>query len=220
MAEAIVYYTVWEDVHVPLDEKYIHALPTPIQKEILLYKQQGDINRLTAGKYLLRQLLKDIHESEVLLEAYEIDAMGKPFIAGSHPFNISHSGRVVACALLPAAGHIGIDVEKMREIEVTKFTRQFSPPEMMQILSSEDPEKKFFDYWTMKEAVMKADGRGMRIPLHSIRLQQDHATIDDTSTRWNVYPLELHETVKAHVCSEISLNTVHLKQIPIEELFI
>lgn len=219
MSKAIIYYTVFKDVQDPIKEEYIHALPKKMADEILQYKKQGDINRLTAGKYLLKNLLIDCGFSEEIFCNYEIDEMGKPFINEFHPFNITHSGRVVACAVLPQEGSIGIDVEKIREIEVTKFDKQFSPPEMMRILATKDPMQTFFDFWTMKEAVMKADGRGMRIPLHSIRLKEDHATIDDTGTKWNLYPLILDDSVKAHVCSSYELTLIEPKFYSTSELF-
>ncbi len=220
MSKALVYYTVFDDVYEPIKEEYIHALPKKMADEIIQYKKQGDINRLTAGKYLLKNLLSDCGFSTDVFSSYEIDVMGKPFIKGFHPFNITHSGRVVACAVLPQEGNIGIDVEKIREIEVTKFDKQFSPLEMMRILAGKEPMQTFFDFWTMKEAVMKADGRGMRIPLHSIRLKGDHATIDDTGAKWNLYPLELDESVKAHVCCEFEIQDLVKKIIPTTQLFI
>lgn len=217
MAEVFVYYTIFENENILIDEKHIRALPEIIAKEILLYKKQDDINRLTAGKYLLKKILHD-HVPQVSLENYSIDAMGKPYIQGLFDFNITHSGKVVACALLNSEGSVGIDVEKIRPIEITKFTKQFSPPEMMRILSDKDPQKRFFDFWTMKEAVMKADGRGMRIPLHSIRLKEDHSTIDDKETKWNLWPLNLHESVKSCLCSNIVCNDIEIQLHPIQSL--
>jgi 4'-phosphopantetheinyl transferase len=218
MATAIIYYTVFENIGAPIEEKHIHALPEPLSKEILLYKKQDDINRLTAGKYLLKKILEE-GGSTGLLDKYQVDEMGKPFIPDISNFNISHSGQVVVCALLNAEGKIGIDVEKIRTVEIENFNKQFSPPEMMKILADHDPQQKFFDYWTMKEAVMKADGRGMRIPLHSIRLKVDHATIDDSDTHWHLYPITLHESVRSHVCSDIVLGGLELKHIHLTDLF-
>ncbi len=218
MAEAIIYYTIFDNEETPIDAKYIHALPDVLSKEILLYKKQDDINRLTAGKHLLKKILSD-YFPQISLENYAIDDMGKPFIKDLFDFNITHSGQVVACALLNAEGKIGIDLEKIRTIDIPKFTKQFSPQEMMRILADKDPQTRFFDFWSMKEAVMKADGRGMRIPLHSIRLKDEHATIDDKDCKWNLYPLELHSTVRSHVCSNQVIEERIIRQIDLKELF-
>lgn len=217
-AKAMVYYTVFEDIQIPIEEKYINALPDFISEEIFQYKKQGDINRLTAGKYLLKKTLIDLGFDVSVFNAYTTDKMGKPFIPGFLPFNITHSGRVVACAVLKENGNIGIDVEKIRDIEIRNFGKQFSAPEMMQILASKNPNHTFFDYWTIKEAVMKADGRGMRIPLHSIKLRRGIATIDDLNVEWNLYPLQLHESVKSHISSDFKLENIEMKRWDIEEL--
>jgi 4'-phosphopantetheinyl transferase len=218
MAQALVYFTVFNDVHEPINMTCIQNLPAQISAEILQYKQQGDINRLTAGKYLLKKMLVDLNFQPELLNQYAINEMGKPYIPGFHPFNITHSGQVVACAVLLNEGNIGIDVEKIREIEVPNFTKQFSAPEMMQILSSKNPNTTFFEYWTMKEAVMKADGRGMRIPLHSIKIRRHMATIDDVDVEWNLYPLNLHPSVKSHISSNLKIEPIEPLHVEIPAL--
>jgi len=217
-AKAMVYYTVFDDVQIPIDKKLIQALPDFISEEIFQYKKQADINRLTAGKYLLKKILLDLGYDLSLFNAYTTDNMGKPYIPDFLPFNITHSGRVVACAVLMEKGNIGIDVEKIREIEVRNFDKQFSAPEMMQILASKNPTHTFFEYWTIKEAVMKADGRGMRIPLHSIKLRRGIATIDDLNVEWNLYPLALHETVKSHISSDFQLTNIETKKWELSDL--
>ncbi len=217
-ANAVVYYIVFDDVHEPIANEHIEALPKFISEEIIQYKKQGDINRLTAGKYLLKHILIAQGFDESLFSSYTIDSMGKPYIPGFLPFNITHSGRVVACAVLKEKGNIGIDVEKIREIEVRNFTKQFSAPEMMQILSSKNPTNTFFEYWTIKEAVMKADGRGMRIPLHGIKLRRGIATIDDLDVEWNLYPLDLHESVKSHLSSDFKLEDIEVKKWELKDL--
>ncbi len=218
MGKAIVYYMVFTDVNIPIEEKYIHALPEVLSKEISQYQKQDDINRLTAGKYLLKKMLIDTGFDEKIFSAYQTAENGKPFIPEFHPFNITHSGQVVACAILLEEGNIGIDVEKIRDIDPGRFNKQFSAPEMMQILSSKDPNTTFFEYWTMKESVMKADGRGMRIPLHNIKLRRSIATIDDVDIDWNLYPLELHGSVKAHLCSDSKLREIEVKKWDWKEL--
>lgn len=220
MAEAILYYTYLEDVNHPIDLKYVHGLPPIMSNEILQYKKQDDVNRLTVGKYLLKKLLADLGFDEKLFSDYEINELGKPLIKEFYPFNISHTGQVVACAVLLENGCIGIDVEKIREIDVKKFDKQFSAPEMMQILSSKNPTTKFFDYWTMKESVMKADGRGMRIPLHNIKLRRNTATIDDVDIEWNLYLLDLHSTVKSHICSNLKLSSIDIKKWELSDLMV
>lgn len=197
----------------------MQALPEKLREEIFQYRKNDDRLRLLAGKLLL---LKSIHQlgfNLQIIEQYAPDAMGKPQLPGFFPFNITHSGHVVACAVMQGDGLIGIDCEKVRPIDVIKFTKQFSPPEMQWILSAPDPQVRFFDAWTMKEAVMKADGRGMRIPLHSIRLHQTYATIDDRECVWHLYKIPTPASHPSHVCSPVEIQHIETIEVTTTELF-
>ncbi len=96
---------------------------------------------------------------------------GKPELVLNEPdaplsFNLSHSKSV---ALLAVALNmaIGVDVEDIRPIEREVANRFFSPSEIasMADLDGEDWLDAFYRCWTRKEAVIKAEGFGLRIPL-------------------------------------------------------
>ncbi len=67
----------------------------------------------------------------------------KPYVPGIPQFNISHSGKHILIA-----------------IAETINKKYFSATEWQQITEN---ELAFFDIWTIKEAAIKADGRGMSI---------------------------------------------------------
>lgn len=218
--KVIVTYTIITDLEMSPPERTMLCLPKALQDEISSYKMNDDRLRLLAGKRLLQMALAQSNHDQTLIHSYKIADNGKPYIPRFYPFNISHSGHVVTCAVLLTEGEIGIDCEKVRPIQPSSFTKQFSPSEMNWILSSENPQRRFFDAWTMKEAVMKADGRGMRIPLHNIRLNQDHAVIDDRSEIWYLYPLYLHPEHPAHLCSNRAITDIQTIQIAPEALWL
>jgi len=208
-----IFYSTISDLEGMLPEELLPLLPARFSEEIFLYRKQDDRLRLLAGKLLLRKAITESGFAPSLLEDYRLDDFQRPFIPGFHDFNITHSGHIVACAV-GINGRIGIDVEMIRQIRPVQFSKQFSPPEMQQILAAPDPEAKFFDFWTQKEAVMKADGRGMKIPLHSIRLRGDHATIDDREEKWNLLPATLSAGHRAHICSPEIIADVELMEEP------
>jgi 4'-phosphopantetheinyl transferase len=91
-------------------------------------------------------------------------------------FNLSHTAGLVACAV--AWQHdVGLDVEwvQRRTGGVHLAKRFFSTAEVADLLQVEKPRQRdaFFDYWTLKEAYIKARGMGLAIPLahFSFRLQ-------------------------------------------------
>lgn len=91
---------------------------------------------------------------------------GKPILAGEPiHFNLAHSGDYVLIAI--ADSPVGVDLELMREIPnaADLLRRFFSHREADQFENLADACKPaaFFRGWTCKEALLKADGRAMRL---------------------------------------------------------
>ena len=55
---------------------------------------------------------------------------------------------------------IGIDVEKVRSVDLAVSTRVFTANEAEQIFSSKKPYETFFMLWTEKESILKCIGTG------------------------------------------------------------
>ena len=98
---------------------------------------------------------------------------GKPGLvdcgeAGDLRFNLSHSGN--RCLLgIVRDYEIGVDVEYRKPVR--RFDglvrRCFDPVERASLaqLDVQAQQRRFYDYWTLKEAVIKACGRGLTMPL-------------------------------------------------------
>lgn len=197
---SLVYYSSISDLEREIPDSLLETFPVIIREEIRRYRKNDDQVRMYTGKYLLSFLIEILGFPKNTIEKYNIDNMGRPYIDGFPDFNITHSGNVVAIGFLD--GHrVGIDVEMVRPIDAPAFTKQFSQKEIAEITGAEDILDTFFSYWTQKESVMKADGRGMRIPLHDIHLYGDHAIIQGNSSPWWLYPFEVGPEYKAHLCS-------------------
>lgn len=101
---------------------------------------------------------------------------GKPTLA-SNPelsFNLTHSGEVILIAISGHGNSIGVDLEFRREIKEWRSlaARHFHPEEAGELLrmSNEKGQAAFFDCWTRKEAISKALGMGLSLPLDSFRI--------------------------------------------------
>jgi 4'-phosphopantetheinyl transferase len=82
-------------------------------------------------------------------------------------FNISHTDGLIACAVT-IGREVGVDVEHIsRTLSHDVAGRFFAPDEVTDLrkLPMEDQKKVFFDYWTLKEAYIKARGFGLALPL-------------------------------------------------------
>jgi len=103
---------------------------------------------------------------------------GEPFglvggFAAPVSFNVSHSGRHGLIAMAPR-GRIGVDVEdrKGRRDMDDDIRLLFAPGEQAGLASAEGSTKTelFYNLWTMKEALVKAAGVGLRIDTTSFEI--------------------------------------------------
>lgn len=82
-------------------------------------------------------------------------------------FNVSHTEGLIACAVT-IGREIGVDVEHVgRRLTHDIAGRFFAAREVSDLhaLPADEQPKVFFDYWTLKEAYIKARGFGLALPL-------------------------------------------------------
>lgn len=104
---------------------------------------------------------------------FERTAAGKPLLrdAGAErvSFSLSHTHGMVACAVTQAEA-VGVDVECVdRRVDTAHIAaRFFAPAETAQLARLDEAAQRdrFFDLWTLKEALVKALGVGMALSLN------------------------------------------------------
>ena len=106
---------------------------------------------------------------------------GKPEVSNKGinlRFNLSHSSKMVACAVSRSHA-IGLDIEYIkRNNDVLAIAdRYFSKLELKALFSLpvDQQQDRFFDYWTLKEAYMKADGQGISLGLGNFSFAIENA---------------------------------------------
>lgn len=93
---------------------------------------------------------------------------GKPYILG-HPgihFNFSHCREAVLCVVSDCP--VGCDVESIREYKDSLVHYTMNEQEITCITQSPDPAEAFIRFWTMKEAVLKLSGEGIRNDMKTV----------------------------------------------------
>ncbi len=122
---------------------------------------------------LLRNVLSRYAPLEPAQWAFATGRHGRPYLwqPAAHRglvFNISHTRGLVVCAL-GRVHDLGVDVEHCsRATDLARLAQSFfAPPEAQDIAacSGEAQRQLFFQYWTLKEAYIKARGMGLAIPL-------------------------------------------------------
>lgn len=105
------------------------------------------------------QFITNVHGRPELLD--------RPSGVSDLRFNLSHTDGLIACAVT-IGREVGVDVEHVgRRLTHDVAGRFFAPREVadLQALPDDRQARVFFDYWTLKEAYIKARGMGLALPL-------------------------------------------------------
>lgn len=174
----LLYAYVQEENHKEILQFFLPDFPKDFQEKILKYRRWEDIQLTLLGRLLLKHGLKnfgkDYKEEDLLYSDYH-----KPRLkCDDLKFNISHSGTIAVC-IITDTNEVGIDIEKIQDINIEDFNAQMLKSELQRIQNAQDCKKAFFDFWTQKEAVIKANGKGLSIPLNIFEVINNHTKIND-----------------------------------------
>jgi 4'-phosphopantetheinyl transferase len=136
------------------------------------YRQERDRNCCLVARALVRSVLSGYTGHDPAAWTFRYNAHGKPSIlqpAGlSLHFNVSHTSGLVICGVA-SAGELGVDVERLsRGCSCLDLARRFFAGPEIAFLEKTSPERQpgvFLEFWTLKEAYIKARGLGLAMPL-------------------------------------------------------
>lgn len=120
------------------------------------------------GDVLIRHLISD--KLKIKNDKISIlkNKYGKPYLK-DFPlhFNVSHSDHWVIAAVSDRP--IGVDIEKINDINLSIAKRFFTSNEYLQISEANHSVRQslFFSIWTLKESYIKYLGTGLSTPLNS-----------------------------------------------------
>ena len=151
------------------------------QKRARRFRRASDSRQFVFAHALVRLALSHHLAVPASDWHFDRDSKGKPVIAAPEmfsavEFSLSHTNGLVAC-LITLSAEAAVDVEKVKYThDLALVAHQiFSPTEQrtLSVLSAKDWTERFFDYWTLKEAVAKARGLGLALPLSDISFELD-----------------------------------------------
>jgi 4'-phosphopantetheinyl transferase len=172
----ILYAEIGQEDYDELMQIFLPKFSFEFQERIYRYRRKEDRLLTLTGRKLLSQGLKLLNVNANIFNL-EYNTWGMPFLTGNLiKFNISHSYEVAVCALT-MKGEIGIDIEHWEDIPAENFRKVFSELEWNSIQADPDTRETFYRYWTQKEAVLKAHGEGFNIPINSVKLHGQTATL-------------------------------------------
>jgi 4'-phosphopantetheinyl transferase len=161
----------------------IHPVIMAVQQPDLELKGRDKVEALR--RRAREALAHSAHCSGVSLGILKKDDHGAPLPFNGVHWSLTHKESFVAAVTAPHP--IGIDIEIMRPFNAALHQRLAGDGEWA--LAPEVTQTLFFRYWTAKEAVLKAVGKGM-VGLSDCRIvaivDADHLIVTFQDSKWTV----------------------------------
>lgn len=199
----------------PSVDQFAVSLGSEEKSRLSRLRQSEDQWSYAAAHRLMREMLSSRYGVAPEDWRFCHDQHGRPHVdPKEHPeietiFSISHTQGLALCALLDSDRAefspvgVGVDAEySSRKVEALDLAERFFAPAEAKLLRDLDPEEReqtFFHLWTLKEAIVKALGLGLRQDLASFACHVDPPTLvmaDDVLLPldgWTLVQLDLGE---------------------------
>jgi 4'-phosphopantetheinyl transferase len=190
------------------------------------FRFQRDAVRFGTCRLVLRCILGRYLDKPPGSVRIAADDFGKPYLSGEGAhirFNVAHSGEF-ALVGVTCNREIGVDIEHVKpelpwqEIAPTVFSDR--EIEAIYALEPARQRRAFFQCWTLKEALVKAKGQGLSLPLREFTVpvmpspEDDPFTLSDPmqSEPWALRPLFPNIEYAGAIATEGNPDTLRLFQ--------
>lgn len=139
------------------------------------FRFAADRERHALARGLARRLLGRYCEADPRELRFRYGPWGKPELAGRSAvsFNLSHSGDHILAGFAAPGDSLGVDIEPLRPLDgLDGLLACLHSRERQELFRLDGPARAaaFLRLWTCKEAVVKALGQGLSLPLDSFVL--------------------------------------------------
>jgi 4'-phosphopantetheinyl transferase len=217
--EIHVWLVFEEDVDDSVDAACWSLLTPDERRQAQAFFFADDRRRYVATRALVRVVLSRYAPIRREDWRFSTNAYGRPFIANPLAkdlllFNISHTRGLIALGVTRDRS-LGVDVENLRRRDVSCeiAERYFAPPEVASLAAAPPHEQqyRFFEYWTFKEAYIKARGLGLSLPLDKFSFHYPNdttveiaidAALADVPARWAFWQVRPGSDYLLAICAE------------------
>jgi len=169
-----IWYATLEELR-PRHAEFAALLDRDEQERALRFRFDHDRERYVLGHGLLRVLIAAYLWQDPASIHMGRGRFGKPYLEGADlRFSFSDTKDAILAAFTTGA-EIGADIETMhRNVDHDGVSGHYlTTPEVRAIQQAGDGAKRrFLEFWTRKESVLKASGTGIMDDLHSLRVDQ------------------------------------------------
>lgn len=190
---------------------------------------ERDRRRYLVTRAMVRMVLSRYVSIDPEAWMFSVGPYGKPKIANPDSkaqclsFSISHTHSLIVLGTTRCRA-LGVDVENCsaREVSVELATHFFAAPEVAALaqVPQRQQQDRFFEYWTFKEAYIKAREMGLSLPLDKFMFHYpEHGVVDfavapelgDDAGRWQFWQIRpTPEYLIAVAAERISGQSSHL----------
>lgn len=230
--EVLLYWTEVSSPSPPIITRLNAKLSPDEQTRAARFVFEKDRSVFVAAHALLRHALGLIFEKGAI--RFRANAHGKPeldltFEHDVH-FNLSHTRGMAVCAIC-RGDPVGVDVEAMdRSVDIETLARQYFAASEHELIVGAPLQRRmeiFFRLWTLKEAMVKAIGTGLAVPLQEFAFTLEPSTLKmqpawvEAASEWQVWedaPTAVHRLALAIRRSPAQPINVASQRIPLEQL--
>jgi 4'-phosphopantetheinyl transferase len=180
---------------------------------------EKDQRRYLVTRALVRTVLSRYCDVAPSRWRFGANAYGRPFVANDEPgaaelsFNISHTDRLIVLGVA-SSQPLGVDVENVvAERPALDLARHCFSAEECEDVYAQPPrarQNRFLDYWTLKEAYVKARGMGLSIDLNCVRFRLEgkkgltvslDPALEEAGCSWRFWLLQPPSEHRIAVCA-------------------
>lgn len=153
-------------------------------------KNLNDKKRVILGEQLLIKGLQKYYNVNYDDVNIRLNENGKPYISNNKynhiKFNISHSHDYSICAF--SSNEIGVDIEKIRKVDIKTINQFATTNEINYILSSQNQIfRRLFTIYTLKESYFKMLGDNLNnIKNVEFQVNDNIVSCSDPKTKFNI----------------------------------
>ena len=144
---------------------------------------------------------------------YKISPNGMPYFDDEKvTFSLSHSGDYAVCAI--SNDEIGVDIQKIRDINLKISKKVFTKSENTVLSSSQNKTNEFFRLWVLKESYMKAKGLGFKLGFKSFSVDKKN----NITKGYSFYELKAPKGYNLAVCKRGEVDKLKIAYVNIDQI--
>jgi 4'-phosphopantetheinyl transferase len=210
MSSTILYTDYNYSIYESLLEIYATILPQNVIDKVSTFRRWQDKQAFILGRLLIWKGLKFYNYEDTCLNRLQINNYGKPYIDQQVFFNVSHAGKYVVCAF--DMEKVGIDIEEIRPVSIDDFSAIFSEQEKYKVSTADNPLQQFYKFWTIKESVIKAEGKGLAIPMNLVNVSGEGAVQSGEMT-WYIQEIDAFQNYCCVIATSSILTMLTLQKV-------